>query len=1139
LDIQGGELSGFGIVTGSVVMQGRLAANASTDAFGAIQITGNYEQFPRLDAGGPYSVDEEGSVQLDATISPTDGALEVEIGGLASFDQLDVTGTVTLAGALNVTLADGFEPTVGDSFTIVNNAGSDAIIGAFAGLPEGATFTIGATQFKISYTGGTDNNDVVLTAIDPTSPDQGGDTFAFEWDLDGDGIFGETGVSAERGDEQGASVSFSAEGIAGPATFTVGVRAAFSSGAFSAVSTTTVDVSDIPADPLPDLVVVPASLSFSPANPNPGESVTILATIANLGQLDATDIVVEVFDSETLIEQVTIPSLTQGATQEVSFSTSFAELGPRAITVKIDPGNSIAELNEDNNEASQLLQVSDSIAPVTSVTRTPANAAGWNNSDVSLTLSAVDEPSGSGVSQIVYAINGGMPVTELGDSVSLSFVDEGIYTVTFYTVDATLNAEATRSLQVRIDKTEPIPTYSGPFVVDEGSNVLPDGSASSDPLSGIQSLAWAIDGGEFVTGTTPIFSSLDGPGTHDVLLRVTDLAGNQATVTSQVTVNNVAPTATISSAGTFTFGQDATVSLIDPTDPSPADSAAGFRYSFGLSTDALVNAYLEADTSSSFSAQLPVGTHTVYGRIFDKDDGFTDYQTTVTVEPATVTVTADDITKTYDGAALSDFTVSYAGFVGSDDASVPDGTLTFSGTAVGAIDAGIYTIEAAGLTSDNYLVNFASGQLTIEKADATIVVNGKTVTYDGTEHSATGSVTGVNAEPLAGLELNGSFIDAPGGTANWTFTDTTGNYNDASGSVLINILKASQTINWSTPDPILQGTPLSAAQLNATVSVVGPAAAGELTYAPNFGAVLDIGVNELTVTAAETTNYLQATASVFLTVEDPNTAPTIELTSSSITAVIGVEFTLAGSFTDPDPDSWTGTVNYGDGSGNQPLVLNGKDFQLAHTYANEGPFVTVITIDDGKGGVTSRNLTVVVQPPPQADLTLISSDVLFNPINPKVGDPVNFEIDVTNAGNVPATNVVVSVQVYDGGTQDFVEIGRSVIGSIAASSEAPVSLTWNGTGSQPALPIEDAYLLVRVVLDPDNTIEEESDSNNDAIQVLQVGSPDFGSAGLVANVPAFTTTRGTYTAVGGQAYYDFSTIPGTNDFPVQNASVTA
>ena len=35
---------------------------------------------------------------------------------------------------------------------------------------------------------------------------------------------------------------------------------------------------------------------------------------------------------------------------------------------------------------------------------------------------------------------------------------------------------------------------------------------------------------------------------------------------------------------------------------------------------------------------------------------------------------------------------------------------------------------------------------------------------------------------LAGLDLGASFTNVPGGTANWTFTDVTGNYNNKSGS---------------------------------------------------------------------------------------------------------------------------------------------------------------------------------------------------------------------------------------------------------------------------------------------------------------------------------------------------------------------
>ena len=56
-------------------------------------------------------------------------------------------------------------------------------------------------------------------------------------------------------------------------------------------------------------------------------------------------------------------------------------------------------------------------------------------------------------------------------------------------------------------------------------------------------------------------------------------------------------------------------------------------------------------------------------------------------------------------------------------------------------------------------------------------------------HGATGTATGVGGEALSGLVSGDSFTNVPGGTATWTFTDTTGNYNNASGSVAIVITR--------------------------------------------------------------------------------------------------------------------------------------------------------------------------------------------------------------------------------------------------------------------------------------------------------------------------------------------------------------
>src|SRR5581483_6213045 len=70
---------------------------------------------------------------------------------------------VTLGGAtLALHLPAGFDPDTDTVFTLIDNDGADAVSGTFAGLAEGATFTVGRFTFKISYVGGT-GNDVTLT----------------------------------------------------------------------------------------------------------------------------------------------------------------------------------------------------------------------------------------------------------------------------------------------------------------------------------------------------------------------------------------------------------------------------------------------------------------------------------------------------------------------------------------------------------------------------------------------------------------------------------------------------------------------------------------------------------------------------------------------------------------------------------------------------------------------------------------------------------------------------------------------------------------------------------------------------------------------------------------------------------------
>jgi hypothetical protein len=96
----------------------------------------------------------------------------------------------------------------------------------------------------------------------------------------------------------------------------------------------------------------------------------------------------------------------------------------------------------------------------------------------------------------------------------------------------------------------------------------------------------------------------------------------------------VAPTATLSNSGPVTAGSPVVVSFRNPFDPSSADTAAGFRYSYDFNNTGTFDLTDVPDASASFTYTV-AGPHVVRGRIKDKDGGFTDYTTTVIVNPAT------------------------------------------------------------------------------------------------------------------------------------------------------------------------------------------------------------------------------------------------------------------------------------------------------------------------------------------------------------------------------------------------------------------------------------------------------------------------------------------------------------------------
>jgi hypothetical protein len=97
----------------------------------------------------------------------------------------------------------------------------------------------------------------------------------------------------------------------------------------------------------------------------------------------------------------------------------------------------------------------DGTAPIT--TCSGADAL-WHRGAVTLTLSAADNSGGSGVATTHYKIDSG--TWNEGATVAVpapvNHSDDGVRTVSFYSVDAASNVEVTKSVTVKIDTTGPV-----------------------------------------------------------------------------------------------------------------------------------------------------------------------------------------------------------------------------------------------------------------------------------------------------------------------------------------------------------------------------------------------------------------------------------------------------------------------------------------------------------------------------------------------------------------------------------------------------------------------------------------------------------------------------------------------------------
>ena len=224
----------------------------------------------------------------------------------------------------------------------------------------------------------------------------------------------------------------------------------------------------------------------------------------------------------------------------------------------------------------------DSIAPTLTATRDiAANENGWNNSDVTVTFEASDGLSGGVISPAAQVFSDGFDQTASATLTASREIEanengwnNGNVTVTFeasdelsggvisptaqvfgegfgQTASATVTDLAGNSTSVSIehinvDKTAPTLTVvEAPTKGQEGSELLFEFSAD-DELSGLYSITGSASGGPvsfgqqngLLFGVTPLDNGL-----YSIGYSVSDEAGNSSSVSFEIDIANVAPTA--------------------------------------------------------------------------------------------------------------------------------------------------------------------------------------------------------------------------------------------------------------------------------------------------------------------------------------------------------------------------------------------------------------------------------------------------------------------------------------------------------------------------------------------------------------------------------------------------------------------
>ncbi|MBB2947789.1 hypothetical protein FB565_007560 [Actinoplanes lutulentus] len=199
--------------------------------------------------------------------------------------------------------------------------------------------------------------------------------------------------------------------------------------------------------PNPDLVVT--SATWTPAAPSETSAITLSAVVRNSGTAASAATKLDFRLGGTVAGTADVPALAAGAAATVTASAGTKAQGSYTVSAVVDPANTVAETNNDNNTftASSQLVVSQAPGPdlqVTAISNTPANPAA--GAAVSFTVAVTNRgtsAAGASTTRLVVGsttLTGATPAIAAGATTTVTI--GGTWTATSGGATATATADS-------------------------------------------------------------------------------------------------------------------------------------------------------------------------------------------------------------------------------------------------------------------------------------------------------------------------------------------------------------------------------------------------------------------------------------------------------------------------------------------------------------------------------------------------------------------------------------------------------------------------------------------------------------------------------------------------------------------------